>query len=355
MRDSFFILSNGRTGSTWLSSLLNDCDDLLTRGELKWRPIGFKPSPHHFIVDHTTSSLPALLEEKIGPDPKFTTHEIRACGSKMVFDPQCLLEPEIYGHIFRAIPAEAPLIHLRRSYLEVFLSFNARGAIHRLSERAQKNEGQSLDWTMRDQIAGQNADHRPPQLVLIQWGRLRLFLLDRLLRKSQVQVMSLSHFMEEILTYFIHDVYLASFMKERKATRFVDYAEISSRFSELASFVGSQLQPQQTNALLQTPFVEKLPNLPPELAWPSQMASYFCEVLDDEIRAFTLSADRAEDVARWDARTRSFTIRSQRLADFMEMSEAAWKGRKSAFRLQRPDTVVIRPRKPIRAAVEATA
>lgn len=346
----FFIISNGRTGSTWLSSLLNDCDDLITRGEIKWSPVGFVPGPHHIVMDARTQDLTKLLDRHIENDEGDRLGEVRGYGSKLVLDPQSMLEPSVYDCIAASIPSDVPLIHLRRSYLEIFLSFNSRGAVHRISDKVRRGDVAGLDRTMCAQLVSSSPDDRPPQLILISWHPVRLFLLHRLLRGSQVHVIDLADFIQEILTYFLHDIYIMSFMKARADACFTDYSEIHARFFDLAVFVGSRISPARAKEVLGTPLVEKLPDLVHELAWPTQMASYFCRVMDEEARAFAASSARATDLIDWDAATRSFAIRSQPLFDFMTMSQAAWVRRfRPIFRLERGGAVRVFPTKPIRS------
>ena len=61
-KQHFLIVSNVRTGSTWLQFMLGDLKDVETDFEVKIPPLGYEPAPIHKVIESTDFSFPDFFD-----------------------------------------------------------------------------------------------------------------------------------------------------------------------------------------------------------------------------------------------------------------------------------------------------
>ena len=65
MSNKFIILSNSRTGSTWLTTALNQVEDISTDFEIKIPPINYTKLPNHYLMEVNLVLTFGMLYPKI--------------------------------------------------------------------------------------------------------------------------------------------------------------------------------------------------------------------------------------------------------------------------------------------------
>ena len=79
IRQRFLIVSNARTGSTWLETLLGALPDVAVDYEFKWRP-DYQPHGVHLVIPDENFSCRAGIDSISVSAP--------VVGSKLVLDPR---------------------------------------------------------------------------------------------------------------------------------------------------------------------------------------------------------------------------------------------------------------------------
>ncbi len=131
----FLIVCNGRSGSTWLSTLLGQLPGVATDFEYRWSLPSNSPPD---IVHRMIRDMPGTF----GRDFASWAGGARDAGSKLVFS----LEPNdvaaaIEG-IWQRVDPDLKLIFLIRHYADVLLSFRFRGPAHRIDPADDRIERQ---------------------------------------------------------------------------------------------------------------------------------------------------------------------------------------------------------------------
>lgn len=237
----FLILSNGRTGSTWLLTSLDQLVDVRAWNELKWR--GPKNHRTQFPVDRHTVSIKSAIEgacEEPGALPK------NAIGSKLVLDPYWFNGPERFDDLRRVIDPDVRLVHLRRDYLDMWLSWTVRGVYHRVNEARAAEIG-----ILPSSISAIPAPDLAP---------LYLTLRGQPMADAAGTAYPFMTAIDDMLAAFINDLQLGALVRERSGI-VIDYSEIAARFAEIAAFVGSTALPREINKVLAKPLTDKLESL----------------------------------------------------------------------------------------------
>jgi len=202
----FLILSNPRTGSTWLELMLAALPDIQADYEIKWQP-EYEPNPLVHIVLGRGGSVAEELTSR-GLD-----------GSKLVLDYRQHLTLE-YSALAACIDPRIKLIHLTRDYFDVVCSV-ARGCFHKLGKPSDTELARNLTTLESDQ--GLPITLRTPPHAL--W-----------MNDDWIRSLAQTH---EILT--------------------LGYTEIPARFEEVARFVGSEATVTELVKVLSNPPVVKTP------------------------------------------------------------------------------------------------
>ena len=224
-KSKFVVISNMRSGSTWVETSLGALADVAIDYELKWGA-EFAPSSVHVFLDEGSSSISGILEA-IDTDAPIT-------GSKLVFDPNGMTSVD-FQSLTEKIGADVRIVHLTRHYRDVFLSAR-RGFYHSLDpERADKIGAQ-----MREGLKAADFGRAgtPPSHVVTPAACLREL---GILLENDRRVCSLATMGFPYLQ--------------------VDYTDFSRSLEEIARFIGSDASSAEIQSVLARPVVKKLPPL----------------------------------------------------------------------------------------------
>lgn len=124
-RKYFLIVSNGRTGSTWLSTSLGRLDGVRTDFEYRWAlPRGAEGNPVHYMISDHHSTVVESLDRFAG--------DARIVGSKLVFSLEWTQRQSVFEKLDLYFDDRITYIFLTRPYIETLASFLLRGPVHDL-------------------------------------------------------------------------------------------------------------------------------------------------------------------------------------------------------------------------------
>lgn len=223
----FLIVSNMRSGSTFLETLLGGLPGVYTDFEVKLST-PYDPAPTHHVIDankRTVSEFLASLDD-----------ESPIVGSKLVFDEFCMTPAEFKCYWDR-IGADVRIIHLTRSYRDVFLSRH-RGFLHKLNEASEHSIGRYL----KEAII--KADMQSHSLL------------------SAHRISPLDCY-QELSSYLLNDAQAYAAREPERAYLLIDYSDIHRRINEIVDFIGSRAKRKLIDGLLEAPPTLKLPAVDP--------------------------------------------------------------------------------------------
>ncbi len=225
-RAKFLIVSNMRSGSTWLQTALGALPDVATDYEMKWG-IVYQPSIAHVLLDNDPRSVSEILDEM--------PSEAAVAGSKFVFDPTELTQADIQ-ELREKLGSDVRIIHLVRRYRDIFVS-RRRGFYHQLNK--------SSGWRLGDRIGAaiERADFEHQKIV------------------AEPQVVSRLDCYEELKAYLQNDIWATLLRTDGRPFLAVDYETISERLPEIATFSGSTATPEAIGPVLAHPPILKLPSV----------------------------------------------------------------------------------------------
>jgi hypothetical protein len=240
LQTKFLIVSNARSGSTWLETMFGSLPDVAVDYEFKWKPKGYAPHPVHMVIPDEHFSCSDALG-KIGPD-------FPVVGSKLVLDP-FEHTPDEYRAILRTIGADIHIIHLTRSLTEVYYSW-CRGVYHIVDPNRCGN------W----------AHGRPPREVLGAIDSLVAGMPDYLdqLRAAGVgpeggRHIGASYCEHDVGVLLANEVWMAGLRNTHPNYRMVDYHDIPAAFPALVRYVGSRASADEIRDVLHRPPTLKIP------------------------------------------------------------------------------------------------
>ena len=121
----FLVVSNGRTGSTWLSISLGRLDGVRTDFEYRWGlPRGAEGNPIHYVIPHHQATVVESLDSFAG--------DASVIGSKLVFSLEWTQRQNVFEKLDLYFDDRITYVFLTRSYLETLASFLLRGPVHGL-------------------------------------------------------------------------------------------------------------------------------------------------------------------------------------------------------------------------------
>jgi hypothetical protein len=231
-RSKFLIVSNMRSGSTWLETLLGALPDVFTDFEFKFAT-SYQPTVGHYVLDELSPRVTDALQDMPSAAP--------VVGSKFVFDVQ-LTRPDI-ALLREKLGLDVQIIHLTRCYRDVFLS-RRRGFYHQLNAAKAGAIG--------EQIKAAIIQAQPPADPAVT-GRQSVAKVDCF---------------EELCNYIQHDASVIQLRGERPYLR-VAYEEIKGRLIEIARFIGSTATADEVAELLTEPPTLKLPDVAADALVPN--------------------------------------------------------------------------------------
>jgi hypothetical protein len=215
-----------RSGSTWLETALGALPDVFTDFEFKCA-VTYQPSAVHYVLTDQTPKITDVLEEMPSTAP--------VTGSKFVFDRNLTLREVMF--LQAKLGRDVKLIHLTRSYRDVFLS-RRRGLYHRLNVTGAAAMGQYIKTAILDANLPGDAPTNDAQTV----GKLDCY--------------------EELRQYVDNDA-VVSLLRSRGRPYFhVEYDdEINGKPAEIAQFIESDATPTEIADIIANPPVRKLPRV----------------------------------------------------------------------------------------------
>jgi hypothetical protein len=242
----FLIIGNGRSGSTWLLTSLDLLPDVSARQELKWRRDegGFVPDAHRFI--DRSSTISDVIDGLSGG----AKASENARGSKLIFDPYYFYNANAFANLRGTLGVSVSPILLRRNYLELWLSWKARGVYHELNEENAK-DGQQDPMLKAIRRLSKPADCH---LVLHHQGApLAAF-------DAPAIAYPLTDAIDDLLQFYSNDIQTLNLVKSQGGL-VLDYADVARRLLEVATFVGSSVDAKQIERVVQAPVTRKLSSL----------------------------------------------------------------------------------------------
>jgi len=226
-RTKFLVVSNMRSGSTWLATTLGALPDVVTDYEIKWK-INYEPHKIHYVLSEDSPTVSNLLDSLDANMP--------LVGSKFVFDPVELSKSD-YVNLRNKFSRDLRIIHIVRRYRDIFLS-SRRGFYHQLNEASPRRVSEHLMASFAGSSPGQVIKPAEPAHI------------------SPVACY------EELKIYLDGDVWGARLREEGFSYLLVSYEHLGEHIPEIAKFIGSSATPETVADLVERPVTLKLPEVP---------------------------------------------------------------------------------------------
>ena len=222
----FFIISNGRTGSTWLETMLGELPDVFVDYEFKWcRPTS---SVVHKIITNNSFSCSQTLDSLSNTSP--------IVGSKLILDPKIYTNKD-FENIESTIEKEIRIIYLKRDYKNMLFSF-LRGTYNIL------NKTENIpDTNIYKALLKSTKEHYDNK-----------YSLHKINNKA-----SIKKCIQYLDAFINNDKWIMSLKYKRDYFLEINYCEISDRFSEISQFIGSKASNEIIETITQNPPTKKLP------------------------------------------------------------------------------------------------
>ena len=223
----FLIIGNGRTGSTWLTTLLGEHSQIDSDFELKWQP-KYSPASLHLVVDENSPSISNLLDQTL----KGTSEVV---GSKLILDPYRFLSQSDIDGLFGKIGSDIRCIYLTRNYFDLNMSF-MRGAFNLTNQKFSSKS------TLFQTLEAQRAENEKRQGLEV----------DLLQQKNR--------FIENLITLLFNDLVIQSQLANKNNNLIqVDYDYLFSSMPDIFGFVlNGNSDEQELVSLLNSPVIQKL-------------------------------------------------------------------------------------------------
>lgn len=265
MDKRFLIVSNGRTGSTWLTTLLGGLPDTYTDYEFKWNPT-YPAHDVHYIIPDASFSCGSALDG--------LSNEYPIIGSKLVLD---LREHtlEEYASIAETIESNIRIIHLHRKYTEILVSY-ARPTGSGVELGVGQFEGQNLSKALKEQASAEQGFYRSSHLSTVlraarryapssRLGRMLYYLrnannLSAATLKNRVWIPTLK-LREQLVNLLSNDLWIATLADSHPYYR-LQYSDIKDKLPEVVEFVGSNADRGAITEVLENPVTKKVLKTP---------------------------------------------------------------------------------------------
>jgi hypothetical protein len=281
----FLIIGNGRTGSTWLETSFDQLPDVIARREIKWRlPYQAEHPMHRYIGMDTRSIKDVLLPPDDGEK------SVKVIGSKLIFDPYGYISSAVFDRINHIVDKDVRLIHLRRSYVEIFRSWKLRGVAHRVNERVLPSG--KVDPMLVHSVSRLGPESREVQRIRLTVGGVPMTDAAEADASTRCIHYALEDAIDDLLVYFHNDVVAYSKVLSRPGSVGIEYGEIHRRFPALSRFVGSAASESEISSVLELPAVTRLEPLDGALVEPRGVLERFSECLESAFREVVRNSAR---------------------------------------------------------------
>ena len=228
-RRRFLVVSNMRSGSTLLETMLGSLPGVHADKEIKWRPKS--TTSLHIPISETTTDLASLLDQELG------STDAELVGSKLVLDPVALSQ-DAGARLRELITPDWFVIHLTRSYRDVYLS-GCRGVGHLRNERGVPLRSSAISEAVATAVVGDEAS-------------IACKYVDRIACFRELQL------------YLENDLWIAGLATNRKRYLLLDYKDIFSYFRRLTAFLRLDAFAPEVDRVVDAPPLKKLPGISPD-------------------------------------------------------------------------------------------
>lgn len=206
MMARFIIISNSRTGSTWLTTALNQVEDICTDYEIKIPPINYPKLPNHFLME---GNFKEIFWSSIT--------ENRVIGSKLVLDPKPH-DQTLIDVLASNIDSDVKILFLTRCLAEQTISKMKSG---------HKNRFKATERHKPSKIS-QRLERETKALATVPSREIPL-------SNESIQI-----FTQAVHTRLANDLLLKSYLDQSSQEYMqVDYRDIDKNFGEICAFLGS--------------------------------------------------------------------------------------------------------------------
>jgi hypothetical protein len=323
---AFLILSNPRTGSTWLQTSLGDLPDVAVNYELKWGPImHVEPTGVQRTIRDKTVSCRSLLTS--------ISQSSRIVGSKLVLSGAVPIPTEQASDLAGTIDPDIRIMHLTRPYFDILSSSFGHGAVHLIDrpyleskDAGMVQELQSNSQPKLRAIPEKSAQTVIDDVVLYQLARVR----RRLGIGKPFRYVPYENIISLLLIFFVNDIALLEVRRRAKQWLHIRYSDVISRFHEIVAFVGSQAEQSRVQYIIEHPVTRKLDAVRGDLMANHRSIRRVANLLDEaRDRAFQ-GMGSVTDLWHWDAKRKIGLVRVDGLAAAVEAGRKLWERRRSA-------------------------
>lgn len=265
MTEYFIIISNMRSGSTYLCTSLGQLPQFSTDFELKYNPIHKLGKIHLLLKDSCKDSLQPIAKNKI-------------VGSKLTFDSFSLYDPikdyvlsdHDFSNLSLVIESDIKIIHLIRNYYDIIQS-QRRGAFNIL------NNNSDIDYNK--------------SVVSIELMNDPIYREKTKIHETQFRNLSHLQIRKNLFSLFVNDLY-SSLIKQKKPNKTIEYNNIGNSFFDLAAFLSPEVTCEECEKIMNNPVTKKLQEI--EYQPLSEEDAQLCAALFDEATqyAYTYPGDQ---------------------------------------------------------------
>ena len=313
----FLIISNGRTGSTWLLTSLDQIPDVTARHELKWPDGTRMRSDAQYVLGAETqirNAIDAVCAKKARP----------VKGSKLVFNPYTFYGESVFAALSDNIDRRTATVLLKRRYLETWLSWKARGVYHEVNEAFHAE-----DFSTNSMVRAMQALEKPQNTHLVLCHNGEVLAPER----EGASYYPLETAIDDLLQFFSNDMQALGIVKARKGM-VVDYSAVKTSLPSVARYIGTKSPPSVVENSVSQPLTKKLDPLESHLH-PLEVLAEISDALDELFADVVMGSTAPEDILQWDGQDK-LVIWDQNVADSIGKHGFETAGDKLIWQVRKP-------------------
>ena len=253
----FLLVSNARSGSTWLQTSLARLPDISTDHEILFRKgyPGNGTPPLHVFVDAGWSATKFLSALAPGAS---------VVGSRLVLVGFGANHVSHLIELASAIDPEIRIVQVTRSYWDCFKS-SMRGHYDVLSDHELQESDNRHAALSETALWATMSEHGKTSSEI---------------RELTIDTQSLEDAKTFLIKLFTNDLMLLELCRRAKKAMRVPYDEIRLRFHEIALFLDSQATLEDCVEIINRPVTNKLPPIPDQAITNYQQLMEFSDILE---------------------------------------------------------------------------
>ncbi len=283
----FLVLGNTRVGSSWLSSSFHRLPQVSCTREIRWwMPYQEEANRNHVYVDSTTRSIKERIDFGSAAAPP---GKLAVVGAKFKLDPYGFTLPAAFDALQSNIEDDIHLIHLRRSYLEIFSTLKAYGIRHLANQTFRKNfeavvrDGQAKPATVSRFYSTYSTPLEKKNVVLTVDGKVVPRIAGAVAQLGEPETLvfcPIRDAIDDLLVLFFNDVFMLSLAAGRRNARVINYQEIDTKFFDIVRDLGITASREDCAALLKTAPTSKIEVPGDRLVHPDDALAEISNYLD---------------------------------------------------------------------------